>query len=211
MEKQCLVGQPDLPDRASVVIFFPGRTLPTDAIGSSMAPSDFSSSETHSLDEEMMRLALEQAREAAKVGEVPVGAVLVRQGLVIAKAYNLRESLQDPTAHAERIVLTQAGRALGDWRLEGCTLYVTLEPCVMCAGAIVLSRIERLVYGTIDPKAGACRSLYRLLDDPRLNHRVRQTNGILAEECSKTLTEFFRAKRSLQQTPNEAIDPRRGA
>ncbi len=147
-------------------------------------------------DNEMMRRALDLAREAAEIGEVPVGAIVVRDGLVLAKAYNLRESLSDPTAHAERMALTLAGQVLGDWRLEGCTLYVTLEPCIMCAGAIVLSRIDRIVYGAKDPKAGACRSLYRLLDDPRLNHRVRMRAGVLAPESSLLLSEFFRERRS---------------
>jgi tRNA(adenine34) deaminase len=171
-----------------------------------MAAPDPSSSALHAFDVEMMSRALDLAREAAEIGEVPVGAVVVRKGLILAKAYNLRETLRDPTAHAERIALTLAGRALGDWRLDGCTLYVTLEPCVMCAGAIGLSRIDRLVYGTSDPKAGACRSLYRLLDDPRLNHRVRQTAGILEIECGMLLSEFFREKRSPRKN-----DPRRGA
>jgi tRNA(adenine34) deaminase len=160
-----------------------------------MAAHDSRSSNTNPLDVEMMSLALTLAREASEIGEVPVGAVVVHEGRIISKAYNLRESLQDPTAHAERIALTLAGRALGDWRLEGCTLYVTLEPCIMCAGAISLSRIERVVYGASDPKAGACRSLYRILDDPRLNHRVRQTAGVLAHESSMLLSEFFREKR----------------
>jgi tRNA(adenine34) deaminase len=124
-------------------------------------------------DVEMMRQALELARQAAAMGEVPVGALVVHQGRIVSRAYNLRETLQDPTAHAECLALTLAGRSLGRWRLDGCTIYVTLEPCPMCAGAIGLSRMDRLVYGAADPKAGACRSLYRLLDDPRLNHRRR--------------------------------------
>ena len=144
----------------------------------------------------MMGLALALAREAATLGEVPVGAVVVHQGRVIARAHNLRETTHDPTAHAERIALALAGRSLGRWRLDGCTLYVTLEPCCMCAGAIALSRLERLVYGAIDPKAGACRSLYRLVDDPRLNHRVRQTGGVLADACGALLADFFADRRS---------------
>ncbi len=147
-------------------------------------------------DLEMMRRALVLAREASRLGEVPVGAVVVSQGRVISEAFNLRETLHDPTAHAERLVLALAGQALGRWRLDGCTLYVTLEPCPMCAGAIGLSRIDRLVYGASDPKAGACRSLYRLIDDPRLNHRVVQTTGVLAEECGALLSEFFKVRRS---------------
>src|ERR671910_621839 len=120
---------------------------------------------------EAMGLALDLAREALRLGEVPVGAVVVRGGALLAQAYNLRETLHDPTAHAERLALSLAGRALGSWRLEGCTLYVTLEPCAMCAGAIILSRVDRLVYGAADPKAGACESLYCLVDDTRFNHR----------------------------------------
>ena len=142
-----------------------------------------------------MRRALALAHEAAVLGEVPVGAVIVRDGRVIAQALNLRETLSDPTAHAERLALTLAGRALGTWRLDGCTLFVTLEPCPMCAGAIVLSRLSRVVYGAPDPKAGACRSLYRLLDDPRLNHRVLFEPGCLPDECGAVLTDFFRSRR----------------
>lgn len=144
-----------------------------------------------------MRQTLQLAHEAALLGEVPVGAIVVRHGEVIARAFNLRETLEDPTAHAERIALTLAGRALGTWRLEDCTLYATLEPCPMCAGAIVLARIRRVVYGATDPKAGACESLFRLADDPRLNHRVELTSGILAAECSALLQDFFRSRRIL--------------
>ena len=146
-------------------------------------------------DVEMMRRALELAREASAIGEVPVGALVVHRGRIVSQAYNLRETLNDPTAHAECLALTLAGRSLGRWRLDGCTLYVTLEPCPMCAGAIGLSRIERLVYGAVDPKAGACRSLYRLVNDPRLNHRAIITRGVLAEPCSELLSQFFRERR----------------
>ena len=125
----------------------------------------------------MMRQAIALAREAMALGEVPVGSVVTFRGRLIAQAFNLRETLNDPTAHAERLALTLAGRALGSWRLDECTLYVTLEPCPMCAGAIVLGRLGRLVYGADDPKAGACRSLYRLADDPRLNHRATVVAG----------------------------------
>jgi tRNA(adenine34) deaminase len=142
-----------------------------------------------------MRLALGLAREAMALGEVPVGAVVVRDGRVIARAYNLRETLADPTAHAERLALTLAGRAAGSWRLDRCTLYVTLEPCPMCAGAIVQARLPRVVYGATDPKAGACDTLYRIASDPRLNHRAEVVGGVLAEECGAILTEFFRARR----------------
>ncbi len=142
-----------------------------------------------------MRLALAQAREAMAVDDVPVGAVAVCEGRVVARAHNQRELLRDPTAHAEMIALTQAAEALGRWRLTGVTLFVTLEPCAMCAGAMVLARIDRLVYGATDPKAGAVESLYRLLDDARLNHRVPHTGGVLADECGALLSEFFRNKR----------------
>jgi len=142
-----------------------------------------------------MRLALALAHTAGRMGEVPVGAVVFCDDRLIAQAYNLRETLHDPTAHAERLVLTLAGRALRRWRLDRCTLYVTLEPCPMCAGAIVQSRLARVVYGAADPKSGACRSLYRLADDPRLNHRVEVCAGILAEECGTLLHDFFRTRR----------------
>ena len=143
-----------------------------------------------------MRLALLQAREALLLGEVPVGAVVVRDGRLISQAFNLKETLNDPTAHAERIALTLAGQATNDWRLNGCSLYVTLEPCVMCAGAIVLSRIDRVVYGVSDPKAGACESLYRITNDKRLNHRCLVRSGVLARECGNLLSAFFQHKRS---------------
>ena len=151
--------------------------------------------DAEAIDLRSMRQALALAREAMSLGEVPVGAVVVKAGRIVAQAYNLRETLNDPTAHAERVALTLAGRAVGTWRLDGCTLYVTLEPCAMCAGAIVLSRVDRVVYGASDPKAGACESLYRLATDPRLNHRAKLTAGLLSEECSAVLTEFFRSRR----------------
>jgi tRNA(adenine34) deaminase len=142
-----------------------------------------------------MRAALREAAAAFQEDEVPVGAVIVHQGRLIAKAHNQRETLEDPTAHAEMIAITQAAASLGSWRLDDCTLYVTLEPCPMCAGAIVLARLPRLVYGATDPKAGACESLYQIPTDPRLNHRVDVVGGILADECGGILTEFFRGKR----------------
>ena len=142
-----------------------------------------------------IQLALAQARQAAAEDEVPVGAVIVHNGAVVAAAHNGREQLRDPTAHAEMIAITQAAEALGSWRLEGCTLYVTLEPCPMCAGAIVQARIPRVVYGAIDPKAGAVESLYELLSDNRLNHRCEIERGILADECGDLLRQFFAAKR----------------
>jgi tRNA(adenine34) deaminase len=149
----------------------------------------------HDLDVGMMRQALVLAREAFDLGEIPVGSVVTHRGRIIAQAFNLKETLNDPTAHAERLALTLAGRSLGSWRLDDCTLYVTLEPCPMCAGAIVQSRLGRLVYGADDPKAGACRSLYRIVDDPRLNHRASITAGLLKEECRELLAQFFRGRR----------------
>jgi tRNA(adenine34) deaminase len=157
-------------------------------------PSDESSI---NLDQLWMRRALRQAQAAAQADEVPIGAVIVRDGQLLAQAHNGREQLRDPTAHAEMVAITQAAAALQDWRLEGCTLYVTLEPCPMCAGAIVLARIPRVVYGAADAKAGAVQSLYRLLSDPRLNHRAEVVAGVLGEECGALLTQFFAGKRAL--------------
>ncbi|MCP4590397.1 MAG: tRNA adenosine(34) deaminase TadA, partial [bacterium] len=148
-------------------------------------------------DERFMRAALTEARDADEEDEVPVGAVVVRDGRVIGRGHNQRQVLADPTAHAEMIALTAAAAFVGDWRLSGCTLYVTLEPCTMCAGAIVLARIDRLVFGTDDPKAGACGSLYTITTDPRTNHQVRVAGGVLVDECSLILREFFRRQRSL--------------
>jgi len=144
-----------------------------------------------------MYLALEQARAAMEADEVPIGAVIVRGERVIAAAHNQRETLRDPTAHAEMIAITQAAEALRDWRLEGCTLYVTLEPCPMCAGAILQARIPLVVYGAADPKAGAVRSLFQLLGDPRLNHRCQVIPGVLAGQCGEILTQFFARQRAL--------------
>ncbi len=142
-----------------------------------------------------MTAALAEARAALEHDDVPIGAVVVRDGVIIARAHNQRELLNDPTAHAEIIALTQAAASVGSWRLTGCTLFVTLEPCVMCAGAIVLARLARLVYGAVDPKAGACESLYNIVQDTRLNHRVPMTTGVLAEDCGAILREFFRGRR----------------
>jgi tRNA(adenine34) deaminase len=146
-------------------------------------------------DQAMMVLALDEARAAAVHGEVPVGAVVVHDGEVIARAHNLREGLQDPSAHAELLALREAARKLGRWRLTGCTLYVTLEPCAMCAGALVLARIDRLVYGCDDSKAGACGSVIDIVREPKLNHRVEVVRGVRAEECGQVLTEFFASRR----------------
>jgi len=147
-------------------------------------------------DEALMRIALAQAHEALAHDDVPVGAVAVCGDRVVGRAHNQRELLHDPTAHAEMLAITQAAEALGCWRLTGVTLYVTLEPCAMCAGAMVLARIDRLVYGARDPKAGAVESLYQLLSDERLNHRVPVTAGVLGEECGGLLRQFFRKRRS---------------
>jgi len=142
-----------------------------------------------------MRLALAEAGAAYEAGEVPVGAVVVRHGRVIAAAHNERERLKDPTAHAEMIAITQAAHAVGDWRLEDCALYVTLEPCPMCAGAVVQARLPLLVYGASDPKGGACQSLYNITDDPRLNHRAAIVAGVLEEQCREILQRFFAERR----------------
>jgi tRNA(adenine34) deaminase len=145
-----------------------------------------------------MELALDEAAVAAQEDEVPVGAVVVHpERGVIGQSHNMREQLQDPTAHAEIIALTQAAAALKTWRLEKCILYATLEPCPMCAGAIVQARIPLVVYGCTDPKAGACHTLFTITSDPRLNHRAQVTGGVLTDRCSAILTDFFRRKREL--------------
>ena len=146
-------------------------------------------------DAEYMRMAIVEARAALEHKDVPVGAVIVNNGEVIARAHNQRELLRDPTAHAEMIALTQAASAMNAWRLTGCTAYVTLEPCVMCTGALVLARISRLVYGATDPKSGACESLYDIPRDERLNHRIEVARGVLADECGELLRQFFRDRR----------------
>jgi tRNA(adenine34) deaminase len=151
------------------------------------------------IDEQYMRIAIDQAKIAEENGDVPIGAVIVHKNQIIAKAYNQREQLKDPTAHAEIIALTQASAALENWHLNGCTMYVTLEPCPMCAGALVLARIDRLVYGCDDPKTGAVKSLYNIVTDGRLNHRLEVTSGVLADECTKQLQDFFQKKRSEKQ------------
>jgi tRNA(adenine34) deaminase len=144
-----------------------------------------------------MRMALQEAEAALAEGEVPVGAVIVHDERVIASAHNQREQLRDPTAHAEMIAITQAAEALGSWRLENCTLYVTLEPCPMCAGAILQARIPTVVYGATDPKGGAVHTLYQLLSDPRLNHRVQTVGGVHLGPCAEILTRFFQSQRRL--------------
>ena len=143
-----------------------------------------------------MSAALAQAEWAQRAGDVPVGAVVVRDARIIAAAHNRRIIDADPTAHAEMLAIRAAAAAVGDWRLGGCTIVVTLEPCCMCAGAIVLARLDRLVYGASDPKAGAVDSLYRLCGDPRLNHQVEVVSGVLAGPCGAILTDFFRRQRA---------------
>src|SRR5207302_7877002 len=147
---------------------------------------------------EHMAMALDEARQAAAEDEVPVGAVIVslKRG-VIARAHNQREMLRDPTAHAEMIAITQAAQALESWRLEHCLIYATLEPCPMCAGAIVLARLPMVVYGAVDPKAGACDTLYHITSDPRLNHRAQVVGSVLSERCGAILSDFFAGKRKL--------------
>jgi tRNA(adenine34) deaminase len=152
----------------------------------------------HPFHQHHMEMALEEAAAAAAEDEVPVGAVVVSfERGVVGRAHNQREQLRDPTAHAEMIAITQAAQALGSWRLEGCALYVTLEPCPMCAGAVVQARLPLVVYGCADPKAGACDSLYRITADPRLNHRAQVVAGVLGERCAVTLSGFFQGKRAL--------------
>jgi len=146
-------------------------------------------------DERMMRLALEEAEACLDSGDVPVGAVISRDGERLAAAGNGRERMQDPTAHAEMLALRDASEISDSWRLDGCTMYVTLEPCAMCAGGIVLSRLDRVVFGARDPKAGFAGSLGNLLQDERLNHRVDLTGGLLEEECGELLRAFFRDRR----------------
>lgn len=159
-------------------------TLPGRAMTAADAPDDF-----------FMRLALDEARAALEHDDVPVGAVVVRAGVVIAARHNERELTGDPTAHAEILALRDAAAHVGHWRLDDCTLLVTLEPCAMCAGALVNSRVGRLVYGAADPKAGAAGSRFDLVDSPLLNHRVPRTTGVLADECGRLLIDFFRARR----------------
>ena len=146
-------------------------------------------------DAALMRIALDEARAALEHGDVPIGCVVARNGEILARARNARERDQDPTAHAEILALRAAAHATGSWRLDDCDVFVTLEPCAMCAGAMVLARAKRLVFGALDPKAGAVRSLYNLADDARLNHRLVVTAGVLEDECSALLREFFTAKR----------------
>lgn len=163
---------------------------------STVQPTDLTQGDSAAqCDEHYMRLALAEADAALASGEVPIGAVVVRNNEVISTGHNMRETWRDPTAHAEVIAIRAAASAISAWRLTGCTLYVTIEPCPMCAGALVLARLDRLVYGAPDPKAGAVSSLYNMLYDPRLNHRMYVTAGILESECALLMKRFFRALR----------------
>jgi len=147
-------------------------------------------------DLKFMAEALKQAEEAGMAGEVPIGAVIVKDNQILAAERNRREELNDATAHAEILLTRQAGKHLGGWRLSGCTMYVTLEPCPMCAGAIVLARLQRLVFGAPDPKTGAVISLYNIGRDPRLNHRLKVSGGVMQDQCAALLRDFFRQRRN---------------
>ena len=146
-------------------------------------------------DAEFMGIALDEARQAAAEGEVPVGAVVVQAGRVLGRGHNRPIATADPTAHAEIVALREASREAANYRLPGAVLYVTVEPCSMCCGAVLHARLGRVVYGAADPKAGAARSLYRLLDDPRMNHMAIVTDGVRSAECASLLSEFFRSRR----------------
>jgi tRNA(adenine34) deaminase len=157
------------------------------------------------MDRRFMRLAIEEARKAESLGEVPIGAVIVKDGEVIASAHNLRETSQNAITHAELSAIQDACKEIGSWRLEETTLYVTLEPCPMCSGAILQSRVPRVVYGARDPKGGCVDSLYRLLNDPRFNHECEVTEGVLADECGDMLTSFFRSLREKKKEQKKAM------
>lgn len=157
-------------------------------------------------DEYYMRLAIEEAKKAENIGEVPIGAVVVYNDEVIARAHNLRERDQRSIAHAELLAIDEACRKLGTWRLEEATLYVTLEPCAMCAGAIVLSRIKRVVFGASDPKGGCAGTLMNLLQEPRFNHQVEVVSGVLAEQCGEMLSEFFRRLRQRKKAEKNSLN-----
>lgn len=160
--------------------------------------------ETVRNDQYFMKKAIEKAEQAEAIGEVPIGAVVVKDGEIIAEAYNLRETEQRAICHAELLAIDEACRKLGTWRLSGCTLYVTLEPCPMCSGAIMLSRIDRVVYGADDPKGGCAGTLMNLLDEPRFNHQSVVTSGVLAEECGELLSAFFRNLRKRKKDARNA-------
>ena len=153
-----------------------------------------------------MQAAIEEAKKAQNLGEVPIGAVIVKDGEIIARGYNLRETSQLSNAHAEMIAIAKANEMVGSWRLEDCTLYVTLEPCPMCAGALVQSRIPTVVFGAHDPKGGCCGTIYNLLDESKFNHRCELVSGVLEEECGQLLSDFFRnlrQKKKQQRVDNE--------
>lgn len=154
-------------------------------------------------DEYYMKLAIEEAKKAQKLGEVPIGAIIVKNNEVIARSHNLRETAQLPTAHAEHIAIERASKVVGSWRLEECKLYVTLEPCVMCAGAIVMSRIPKVVYGATDPKGGCSGSLMNLLEESQFNHRAEIVKGVLEQECGDLLRNFFRELRLKKSKTNK--------
>lgn len=160
------------------------------------------------VDVRMMERAIQLARRAAEGGEVPIAAVIYRGDEVIAEAANNREAAADPTGHAEIVAMREAGRKLGEWRLEGCSMAVTLEPCPMCAGALVNARLGRLVYGATDPKAGACETLYAIPGDTRLNHRVEMHGGVLSDRCVELLRAFFRERRARQKALKDAAKRR---
>ena len=157
-------------------------------------------------DQQYMRLAIEEAKKAEQLGEVPIGAVIIHEDKIIARAHNLREATQNAASHAELSAIQEANTAIGSWRLENTTLYVTLEPCPMCAGAILQSRIPRVVYGARDPKGGCVHSLYELLNDARFNHEAEVTEGVLAEECGELLTNFFRAIRERKKAKKKRAE-----
>ena len=159
----------------------------------------------HSKDEYFMKEAIEEAKKAEELNEVPIGAVIVIDGEIVARAHNLRESEQNAVAHAELLAINQACRDLGSWRLENSTLYVTLEPCPMCAGAIILSRVKRVVYGAADPKGGCAGTLMNLLDDARFNHQSEVTPGLLERECGQMLSDFFRKIRERKKREKKMI------
>lgn len=153
--------------------------------------------------EKFMKMALEEAEKASEIGEVPIGAIVVKNDVVVGRGYNKTETTKDPTAHAEMEAIRMAAKTLGGWRLIGCDLYVTCEPCSMCAGAIVWSRIENLYIGTMDPKAGACGSVFNIVQEEKLNHNVNIETGILQEECSKILKDFFK---NLRRTKEQKLE-----
>ncbi len=157
------------------------------------------------VDQKWMGFVLDLAQKAAEAGEIPVGAVIVKDGQVIAQAHNLKESTQNPLAHAEILAIEQASQALKAWRLAGCTLYVNLEPCGMCAGAIIQSRVERVVYGVSDPKTGAVHSVYQMLSDSRLNHQVEVSEGVMAEESRALIQKFFSELREKKRKPTSLL------